>query len=240
MGKSLSSFFSNPVNWVALGALIISIISLIYTYSSMLDQNKKWDTLNDAKIDLVDIYFFAWELITVSEANSIKWGWKPKLFTVVENQASTGNLKLLDKLIIIDKNRDKIEGSGSYRTLAEAVKSAQDLGLDSNEYILQKHQRLWIKVKNVGQTDAKDIHIMLQRFDEESISWIETFNTTSSIELVAGAERSFKVDFFISIDDFYPDPMKLKLNLNYSTINDRKISKELPLAYKPHDNLWAL
>lgn len=236
----MSSFSFITKNWIALGALIISIISFIFAYYNWRDQNNKWDALNEARIDLADIYFFAWELIAVNEANSIKWGWKPKLFTVVENQTSTGNLKLLDKLVIIDKNRDKIEGSGRYRTVTEAVKSAQDLGLDSNEYILQKQQRLWIKVKNVGQTNANDIHIMLQTFDEETKSWIETFNTTSSIELVAGAERSFKVDFFISIDDFYPDPMKFKLNLNYSTINDRKISKELPLAYKPHDNLWAL
>ena len=236
----MSSFFSNPVNWVALGALIISIISLIYTYSSMLDQNKKWDALNDAKIDLVDIYFFAWELITVSESNSIKWDWKPNLFTVVENKASTGILKLLDKLIIVDKNRIKIEGSGSYRTVAEAVKSAQELGLESDEYSLTKHQKLWLKVKNVGQTNAKDIHIILQRFEEESDSWIEDFNTTSNIELVAGASRNFSVDFFISINDFYPDPMKFKLSLNYSTIDDRKILIEHPLEYRPHDNLWAI
>ncbi len=76
MSVNTQSFFSDPKVAISLFALIISIISLIWTFSSQWEQNRRWDALNLGKVELTD-GFIMWKEITREEAISMKWGYEP-------------------------------------------------------------------------------------------------------------------------------------------------------------------
>lgn len=59
--SSKSSFFSDPKVIISLFAIVISIISLIWTLGNQWEQNRRWNKLNEANVILKDAKLLKWK-----------------------------------------------------------------------------------------------------------------------------------------------------------------------------------
>lgn len=90
MATDNSGFFSDPKNAISLFALLISITSLIWTLASQWEQNRRWDAVNLGRVELTDVGFIIWREISKEEALSTNWGYKPTLYSAVQNRVYKG------------------------------------------------------------------------------------------------------------------------------------------------------
>ena len=114
---------SKEGNIVAIAAFIIAGISLILSIWWRYDENKKWEVINVARIDVTNMYFVGWKEIDPSTARSIKWGFTPMSFSHIENRVHRNKMRLLDKLVLWNTTlNSKIEEAGSFLIRQESVK----------------------------------------------------------------------------------------------------------------------
>lgn len=105
MSDNTQSFFSDPKVAISLLALVVSIVSLIWTLANQWNQNKKWDALNLAKIEVSDQGFVIWKELSEEQIRLMKWGYEPTIFQHNENRVYTGRYHLLNSLAFFMLNR---------------------------------------------------------------------------------------------------------------------------------------
>jgi len=83
MNNFSSNFWSDPKIWIAILAIVISIFDFIFLIWFRWDQNKRWDELNLARVELSNAYFIAWEEVDKQTVFSRDWGYNPSIHGVI-------------------------------------------------------------------------------------------------------------------------------------------------------------
>jgi hypothetical protein len=112
-----SNFFSDPKVILSLFALLISVVSLIWTFANQWEQNRRWDKLNTANISVKEIKMTKWKELTKSEAMKTDWGYDPSIYSSGETFDS---FQLPYHLVVRDvTTKEIIKGINPVFTMAE-------------------------------------------------------------------------------------------------------------------------
>ena len=239
MNQMANSFFSDPKVWVAILAVIISIINFIALSWFRWDQNRRWDEINIARVELSDVYFIAWEEMYKQTAISKSWGYKPSLFSVVKDHVHTDRFRLLEELVLWDnKLNKKIEGSNGFHTVSEAPQEAKRLGLTSS-LIIMKHMQMQIDFKNIGSTVAKNVQISVDLLDDGSGNSQRIYQSTSKFDLYSNSSINVNMDIWLPINGSLPKRTTFNVNLSYLSCMGKEENRSIPIEYDSEKNYWV-
>ncbi len=239
MSSSGVNTFADPKLWFSALALAVALASFIYSWWSNKDQNKKWEALNAARIDVTNMYFVGWTEIDVQTARSTDWGYSPMLFSHVANRVHSNKMRLLDKLILWDITSDsKIEEGGSNLTKEECLGKARELKLNNGEFQIKKYMQLHFDVKNTGSTLAEDVHVNVTLMDDGTGVSKQIFKSSSRMDLHKNTVGGVNIDLFVLIEKSLPNPTSFRIHLTYKSMDDEQ-KRELTILYNPENDTWS-
>lgn len=240
MNNVNDTFWSDPKIWIAILAVVISIMDFIFLSWFRWDQNRRWDELNIARVELSEVYFIAWNEIDRKTALSIQWGYSPSLISVVKDHIHTDKLYVLEELVLWDTNQNtKIPQSNGFHTLGDAQLEVSRLSLNPQSISVFKHMQMQIDLKNTGNTLARDVQIYVDLLDDGSGSSKNIFKSTSKVELFSGSSINVNMDISLPLASTLPRPTKFHLNLSYESVHGEMLSRTIPIEYDPERNYWV-
>lgn len=239
MNNISGTFWADPKIWVAILAVVISIINFIFLSQFRWDQNKRWDALNIARVELSEVYFIGWEEIDRQTAINRLWGYSPSVFSVVKNHVHTEKFLVLEELVLWDpiQNR-KVTHSNGFHILSEAQLEMNRLGLAPQGTLVFKHMQLQVDLKNAGSTLAQDIQATLDILDDGTGMKKSIFKSTSTVELFSGSSINLNTDIWLPLTTALPRPTRFHLNLIFTDIHGEKHERTIPIDYDPERNYW--
>lgn len=231
---------TDPKLWIAVIAILIALFNLGHMLWFRGDQNKKWKAINEAYLNITDIFWIGWLEIDAEKAKKLDWGYNPYLISHLEGRVHKNNMWLYDKLVLWDiKSDSKIEDGGSSLTVSECRKKADDLNLADSDFSIRKHKQLHFDIENVGNTVAKIVKVEVFVLLTDSSDPKEIFSSISKIELPRGERAGINIDFFIPIEHIWEDPIIFTMNLDYLNIENEKMKKESVIIYSPSNDTWS-
>lgn len=241
MNPSTDSPWTDPKLWIAILAIGIAVASFVFSWWSRIDQNKKWDALNVARLDVTNLFFIGWTEIEAEKVKSIDWGYTPYWISHLEGRVHTSKGILLDKLVLWDNvANSKIKGSGSFLTVIECLAKARDLGLDEAKFSIRKHMKLHFDIHNSGSTVTKNVKVDVSKINSITNNAQEIFNSKSRLDMLNPDQKAgINIDFFIPIEASLQNPTLLQINLSFLTAEDKPIKRIIKIDYDPNIDMWS-
>jgi len=240
MNNVTDTFWADPKIWIAILAVVISIIDFIFLSWFRWDQNRRWDALNIARVELSEVYFIAWEEIDRQTALTRQWGYSPSLFSIVKDHVHTDKFRTYEELVLWDPNHNiKIPHSNGFHTLNDAPLEIHRLGLNPQNVLVFKHMQMQIDLKNAGGTLAQNVHISVDLLDDGSGSSKNIFKSTSKVDLFGGSSVNVNMDIWLPIASSLPRPTRFHLDLSFTSIHVENILRIIPIEYDPERNYWV-
>lgn len=243
MADNTEGFFSDPKVAISLVALAISILSLIWTLANQWNQNKRWDALNLAKIELEDEGFIIWKELSKEEVLSTKWGYEPTIFQNIEDRRYTDRYQLLNCLALLDLGTNsRVPNSGIAFTLSEIEQEIIRLGLISKpeKAASSKMYQIQFKLKNMGATPATEIRVKISV--ESSLKGLngDLFLSDQDVEVYPSGTMNATAIFYVPVFEKLPDMMNFNVNVTYKRADGSKVDKNIPVTYDSKRNFWSL
>ena len=233
----MESFISDPKLIVAIFALLISIINYVTLSWYRWDQNKKWEALNIAKVELDEVYFIAWEEFDLNVALTRNWGYKPSIFSIVEDKVHKSKYRKYEELILWDlEKKARVDGSNGFHIVEQGIHEGERLGLINQKLTIMKHMQMQIDLKNRGTTIAKNINITVDLMNDSPGLPKRIFKSLSQVDLYNGSSININMDIYLPKDVYLPIPTKFILNLNFISFADRREYRTIPIEYDPNRN----
>ncbi len=234
------SFFADPKNAISLFALLISITSLIWTLASQWEQNRRWDALNLSRVELTDVGFIIWKEMSKEEALSTNWGYKPTLYSVVQNRIHQGKYQLPYELVLMDSDNKGIPDSHGFFTLVEAQQEIARLGLKPPGNLqVFRHYQIQFNFKNTGSTAAKENTIRITAHMPDAEKPVDVFASVEPIDLLPASTINAVANLFVPLNAALPQIMKFSVTLTYKDAHGVVNTRGLPIVYDASQNYWT-
>ena len=230
-----TNFFSDPKVIVSLLAILISIVSLIWTLANQWEQNRRWEKLNNANPELKEVRLINFKEITAEEAHSTEWGYKPDIY---EKGEASNNYSLPYYLIARDSSNNKIEGINKVFTLIQIKQELIRINYKGKNVIANKLFRPKFIFENMGKTDARELSINIEA-KLPNQEWQNAFTSNASISLAGGQSSTVHFDFELPIDLELPQQISFKVFLKFKDVNNKSIEKFISVKWTPNDNFWS-
>lgn len=228
------SFFSDPKVIISILALLISIASLIWTLANQWEQNRRWEQLNNANLNLKEVRMINWKEVTSGEAHNTNWGYKPLIYAKEE---ATDRYVLPFCLIARDSTQKKIEGVNVIYTISELEEELKRVAYPKGNVNVTQMFRPKFVFENMGKTEAKNISINIDaRLPNEE--WQNAFTSNTKIHLAGGQSSTTYLDFELPLNSF-PSQISFKITLQFQDVNNRFIKKEISTKWTTNDNFWS-
>lgn len=239
----IKSLLSDSKNIISLIAIIISAmgttISIYYTYSSQQDQNRKWNTLNLARIELISEGFIVWKTISFEERTSIIWGYEQTIFSEMDGRKYTGRYEILNCLVLVDPATGKqVPDTLVFHSVTQAQSEYMHIQSQSlrNSAEIWKRYHIGFEFKNAGTTPATDIHVKITAKELEAISKGDLYSSTYPITLSPSAPMTASVFFNIPLSTKLPRIINFNVNLTYKKANGETVQQSFPVNYDSTQN----
>ena len=238
MTTDTPSFFTDPKVAISLIVIVISLGSLIWTFANQWEQNRRWNALNLGRVELTDVGFIIWKELSKEEALSANWGYKPILYSVVQERVHRGKYQLPYELILMDSNNVRIPNSNGFFTLAEAQQEIERLKLQGNPQVF-KHYQVQFNFKNTGSTSSKETTIKITAQIPGTEKPLDIFKSVEPIDLLPSSSINAVANFFVPLNATLPQIMKFSVLLTYKDAHDTINTRELPIVYDEGQNYWT-
>jgi hypothetical protein len=213
-------------------ALIISIISLIWTILNQRGQNFRWAKLNAPNLGIREIKMLPFREVSRHEAEKIDWGYKPNIY-------STDRLDrfvLPYFLSVRDSFGNVISDINPSHTFKELENELKRIGY-KNQIHVGKQFRPSLIIENFGKTSVSELSIKIER-DNNGIAEC-VFESNTKISLLPNNAISINFDIEIPIitpSDF--SPLNFTLLLTYLDFNNKRENKKIGTKWSETDNSW--
>ncbi len=242
MSASNQSVFSDPKVIISLVAILLSAISLLWTFISNREQNRRWDELNLCRVELVDASFIMWKEINLKEALLIDWGYQPILFPHVENGLLTGKVRIPYELLLINPATQKrIPNSNGFFTISEAEQEIKRLGLDKskNNWLIVKHFQASFVFKNIGNTTASDLRADITvEYPEFGLDPQKIVETGVIRNLYPNTKTGINADMLIPVESTLPDKFLFNVVISYKDSHNDSKERNILVTYDSKTNNW--
>lgn len=229
-----TNFFSDPKIVISIIAIIISLISLIWTLSNQYEQNRRWDKLNAANIVIERAILKRYKSITKEKAMQTNWGYDPNIY----GSDFDDQYIIPYKLIAIDKtNEQQITKINSCYTLDEIKNELIRINYKGDIYVL-KHFEPKFEIINKGKTVAQ-INYLKVEAKVDGNNWQEAFSSKNTIELTNDQISTIEIEMNYPISNTIPDIIQFRISIVYIDIHGNKIDKEINTKWISKNNSWA-
>lgn len=241
ISQLLKDFFSDLKGPLALLALLISVISLFWTVSNQLEQNRRWDSLNLGRVDLTEVNLTMFKEMSKQEVDSTDWGYIPFTFPRMEGRLVTQQVQIPYELILWDTTTNKrIPFSNGFFTIPESKKELERHGLNPPPANIQvlKHYQVVFEFKNTGATPIRDFQIDITTDGIKAGQLTHVFSSRSKSDLLPDGTTNAIVDFYVPVYERLPDIVNFNVNLKFENVNDQEITRNIPLKYDSLHDYW--
>ena len=241
-GNRFLTFFSDSKNVFSLIAILISLASFYYTYTSQREQNKRWDALNLARIELIEQGFLVWKELSEHDASSVNWGYEPTLVQLIEGRKYRGRYQLLNSLSLIDiDTKTTIANSTHGYTLSDAVRELQRLGLFGNNRVdIMRQYQMAFDLKNMGAAEATNMRVNVSV--SSSIPGLngELVQSDQDLNIPPNGTFNAPVHFFVPRNQTLKDTLTFTINVTYKRANGEQAVQHIVSSYDSNRNFWHM
>jgi hypothetical protein len=230
-----NGFWTDPKIYISILAIIISIVSLIFTISNQVDQNSKWDKLNQPNLILKEVKFLNWNEVTKDDALKTEWGYKPVLY----QKTGSFNHYVLPYFISIYKkdSNQRVSNANISFTINQIVAELNKLKIKSEDVILYRLFRNVMVIENIGKTNAKKIFSTVKaKMDNQ---WVDAFTANTKIELSTNQTSSISFDIELPLFKDIPQELDFIIYLEWENTNNKKEKKSIAVKWTSQDNYWS-
>ena len=229
-----SGFFSDPKVLISILAIIISILSLLWTLANQFEQNRRWDKLNVANVVLKRAILKRYKIISKEYGLKTNWGYQPYIYgSDVDDQYI-----IPYKLIAVDKISDKPITTINACYTTEEIKQELIRINYKGDYLIFRHFEPKFEFENKGKTNAKILDFTVDiKYNE--IDWQRALNLNNKIELSLDQISTIELEMNYPINLSIPDEILFKIKYSYLDIHDNKIEKEIIIKWLSKTNAWA-
>lgn len=228
------SFFSDPKVVISILALLVSIISVIWTLANQFDQNRRWDALNIAKVEFKEAKFYIWREMTKEEALKTQWGYEP---LIVGSPEAWNKLTLPYFLQLRDMATGVVvPHTNPVFTVGEAEAEARRVGFNSPVVLFRAFRPVFI-FENGGKTEATDCNIQVSIKLGDDV-WKPAFASNAPVRIPVAQSVNVSFDFAVPLQVAIPDVIRFKIQTEFSDISGKRPKRELVAGWESKRNYW--
>jgi hypothetical protein len=235
MAQGQTGFFADPKVWIAVGALAVSLLSLGWTVANQLGQNRRWDALNVATVQLKEVKFYVWRELTQEEAFSTDWGYEPLLFSSPEGW---GKFRLVHFLQLRAPATGEVQArSNPVFTVKDAEVEANRVGAHIPVLLYRAFRPIFI-FENTGKTDADEwrVRIDLKLGQGE---WQSAFTSNAPVHMAAGQSVNVSFDFAMPLQVPVPKELDFRISAQFKDIHGREQVQNIVAVWESQRNYWT-
>lgn len=229
------SFFGDPKVIISLLALLISGVSLIWTFANQWEQNRKWDKLNEGNPEIWEITFQNWKEFTKEQAMNMQWGYDPLLF---ERGEATEKYVIPYCLVLRDANtNERIPNSNPVFTIPEAELEMRRIGFNGN-VILYRLFKPRFGIENMGKTELRDLSVFIEA-KLPGKEWERVFTSNAKINLTASQKSNVTFNIELPLASILPEQISFKINFSFIDYKNKRKEKIIGAKWTSNDNYWS-
>jgi hypothetical protein len=229
------SFFADPKVMISLLALLIAIVSLVWTFSNQWEQNRKWDKLNEGNPEIREIRLQNRLEITRAEAINKNWGYKPLLY----EKGEASNLFVVPYCLTLRDaiTNNLISNINPIFTIPEVEQELIRIGFTGKVKIYKAFRPLF-SIENMGKTELRKLSITIDAKlpDQE---WKRAFTSNAEVNLTGSQSSTVYFDFELPIESMYPQEMGFKVHFKYLNYKNIETEKNIGVKWTSEDNFWS-
>ena len=217
----MMTFVRDNLEFVSALALVLSILSFVYTYFRDRLQNKRWNSLNVARIVVRDLRLASWKVVPKTEFEKMDWGYPDFMGIAVTDQfgdMDIDHLRLPIKVEAISKSDSIIRGTNCIR-VAELLALLQKNHVDLSLIEVYKLIRVVFVLVNSGSTVANDLTIDVSSADVESSA--QYSQPTNHGSLQPGEQTWSIVNLRFALDELLPQQFHLTISFSFMDLNSK-------------------
>jgi hypothetical protein len=224
-----------PKDWIALVALVASVISLWWTWRRQTVEDRRWKALNAARVRLKEVKMKPWFEVSRDEAFTIDWGHEAKL---VGGQLPTGHFRLPYAIVARSiEGMQLVPNWTPVHTVAMAEREARRLNLEPRALELCRQLRPEFTVVNMGKTDARDCTSAAWiRIDNGE--WSKAHQSNATVTLSPDQESGFFFDVFLPLGTQFPAMLSFKVKLHALTEEGEELAQEIVASWDVASDSW--
>ena len=229
------SFFSDPKVIISLFALLISIVSLIWTFANQWEQNRKWDKLNEGNPEINEIRLLNWVEYSKEEAMNKQWGYEPTIYL----KAETSNIVQVPyRLTLRDVNTNElVPNINSVFTIQEVKQEIARTGFKGDVRIYKLFKPRF-EIENMGKTEVKELSITIDA-KLPNKDWNRAFTSNAKINLAGSQKSMVHFSFELPIETILPEQISFKIHFNYLDYKNTRVEKNIGAKWTTNDNFWS-
>jgi hypothetical protein len=239
MASKFIKGFKGPV---ALMAFIVSLIALGHTIYNQMDQNRRWDALNRGRIDITDIGFTAFKLMTVNEVKETDWGFNLTYTYDVEDGVVSDKIKILSTLVLWDTAKDERIRGDMYLTISEAKLAMERLKLNPDTTDIYFYRNAYFNVKNTGVSSLSNVSFKIWSNLKNEVRLAkenEKIAKTQGVEYLPGKTGLISFGFYVPLDKKLPETMEFNVKASYTDLQGQPVSQTFSYDVNGLNNSWA-
>jgi hypothetical protein len=220
--------------WKAFVAVCISVLSLIWTIVNQIRQDNRVDALNEPKIVVDDPFVQYYRAISMEEFDTTKWGYR--VWGYVQPDRT---FRIPFYLEVSDSNKHKFNGYYGF-SCAEIVKGLHKAGYDG-KFCLTKVYTPIINLRNIGQTDALNLHTIvdMKLGPFNSTPWQSMLNMDIPVDLSQNEYVHPPLQIEYSAGKWLPDSIYFRLLIDFRNKKGRQFSRSFDLTWDQRENIWG-
>lgn len=236
MDSNTQGFWSDPKVLFALLALLISIISLIWTLANQHEQNRRWDAMNAGTIELGTCKFTTTRVLTAAEYKNYVSDYFVRAYGLPSAPGSVQfihNIRLRDK-----KTNDVVADIDPTYNLAGIDPELKKMGY-KDSVIALKHYEFQFQFKNTGKTEVKNLVISVQRQTPDGI-WEAGIQPQTPTRVPAGEDQLYvRGEIEQKPLDRLPAKLHFRISWTFDDVSGNHQSRTVAMTWNDENNGWA-
>ena len=216
----LISILGSPAFIISICALILSLLSFLYTYVKDREQNRRWDSVNLARIVIRDLQFTSWRNVQRKDILNIDWGYNDPLGFVTSDGSGNLNTDILQipiQVVAVHSQEGMLEGINAI-TVSELKQSLTITRRNPADYSVEKLLRIIYAIENVGSTRASAV-LLSVKIHEANLKFPAITKGVSQ-PLEPGEKSWSLTNFRIPLDEALPKELYLSIAVQFTDIHD--------------------
>lgn len=235
MSAESPNFFSDPKVVLSLLALFISGISLVWTLANQFEQNRRWDSINAASIELSRPCLQVFREITKKEYQSIDWGYVTTLYGAAD---SIDRLQMVNCLRARERNSEQlILGIDPASTVEELNGEIARKGY-KRDFELVKDYRPIFYLRNNGKTDAENWSASVDVYSVDG-RWVAVAPVSKPMVIHPNQEVNITFDIIIPIETSIPERLPFRIKMSFEDVNRKRHQSEIKITWTAPLNYWV-
>jgi hypothetical protein len=215
----MMSFVRDNLEFVSALALVLSVLSFVYTYFRDRLQNRRWNALNVARIAVRDLRLASWKVVPKTEFDKIDWGYPDFMGIAVTDQfgdMDIDHLRLPIKVEAMSKSGGIILGTNSI-CVPELLAVLQKNQIDISDIDVYKMIRVVFVLVNSGSTVAHDLTVDVSSTDVDASTQHSEPSKHGSLQ--PGEQTWTLVNLRFALEELLPPQFHLTISFSFVDVN---------------------